>query len=330
MSENINENHNVVQHNKLIEAQGRLSLLEQKFFLGVVSQIRKGDEDFKEYKITIDEMVEVFGMQRSSVHRVAKETADRLMCIPIRIEDEEGWLRTNLFSSARYVNGESYVRFSFDPNLKPYLLHLQSFTQYQLKNIARMDSAYSIRIYELLKQYQNMKTRGGQTVKRAFELEELKMILGIEKTEYSRFFDFEKRVLKVATDEINEKSDIQIGYTKKRIGRRIGIIEFEILNRNEKKEYNDSLGKARDQKSLKTKMGMADADFSNQQVEELYEIACANVDYDHLTVYEYARLNYNHAIEKKPRHLFGYLKKALEQDFALANDQMKLEYYEGE
>ncbi|WP_081826623.1 RepB family plasmid replication initiator protein [Persephonella sp. KM09-Lau-8] len=59
-------------------------------------------------------------------------------------------------------------------------------------------------------------------------------MLGVEPGEYPRFEAFERRVLKKAVEEINEKTDLKVSYSKKRTGRKVTHIEFMI----EKKEIN--------------------------------------------------------------------------------------------
>lgn len=71
----------------------------------------------------------------------------------------------------------------------------------------KLNSSYAVRIYELLKQYQNID-------KRVMSLEDLRDYLGINIEEYKRFTNFEIRILKVAKKEINESTDIIIDYEK--------------------------------------------------------------------------------------------------------------------
>ncbi len=66
-----------------------------------------------------------------------------------------------------------FIDVSFHPVMKPFLLSLKShFTAYDARNILKLPSTYSIRIYELLKQYERI----GQ---RRFDLQELKEIIGV-------------------------------------------------------------------------------------------------------------------------------------------------------
>jgi len=117
---------------------------------------------------------------------------------------------------------------SIAPEFKPYLLQLKEFfSKIPIKYTYVLNSRYAIRLYELLKQYEN-------TGFRVDYLPELREMLGVEPNEYIRFDNFEKRVLKQAVKEINEKTDIEVSYKKKKTGRKITHIEFEIKSKKSK------------------------------------------------------------------------------------------------
>jgi len=63
--------------------------------------------------------------------------------------------------------------------------------------------------------------------KREIEVDQIKWMLGLE-NEYMEFADMEKRILKVAKNEISEKTDIMIDYKKKKRGRNVFSIVFSI------------------------------------------------------------------------------------------------------
>jgi len=199
----------VIQQNKLIEAKGRMTIMEQKILRMVISQISPADDSFREYQIDVANM----GLTSTSIYSEIKSAADRLLSRKIEIEEidpktkKRQFYMTRFLSGARYMDGCGHLTVTFDPGLKPYLLNLQTqFTRYELKNVMEMRSAHALRIYELLKQYQKIGTR-------AFELDELKKILGIA-GKYSVYKDLERRVLIPARTEINAKTDLDVSYEK--------------------------------------------------------------------------------------------------------------------
>lgn len=130
--------------------------------------------------------------------------------------------------------------------LSPYLFNLKKrFTEYELWNILAMKSAYSIRLFELLKSYSNLKEV-------RFSIDELKQLLYVRvkrcgkcrhantvacltcesyKNSYPSFKDFNKKVLIPAVDEINLKSDIRIHTKVIRTGHKASHVKFIIETR---------------------------------------------------------------------------------------------------
>jgi plasmid replication initiation protein len=79
-----------------------------------------------------------------------------------------------------------------------------------------------MRIYELLKQYENIG-------KREIILSELREFCGISVNKYKRFNDFKKDVLERAKQEINSKTGVIISYEESKQARKIVSIIFSIV-----------------------------------------------------------------------------------------------------
>ena len=325
----LHENNHIVKANKLIEAKGRLSLLEQKLFAILVSEITPEDEDFKTYYLEIKHLVEFMELKNKDIYKELKQASRSLRKKEILIEKKYedgkmGFLVTGLFSSAQYKDGSGVLEIQIDPKLKPYLLAINGkktpFTKYMLKNILKLTSTHSIRIYELLKQYLNNRNR-------KFEINELKEFLGIPNKYKGRFDNFETYVLKVAKEEINEHTDIDIEYKKIKRGHSITHIEFSIQpsNVDEKAEVLDKLYDKNDYDQLVANMNLTDKKLNRKQVFELYEIACGRTDHmNDINVYDYVKLNADYTNKQKPKNYFAYLKKSLQDDFSGAITILKL------
>ena len=67
---------------------------------------------------------------------------------------------------------------------------------YDVRNILKLTSVYSIRIYELLKQYEGMIDESKLShTKRKFSIDELKKVLGIEDGEYQLYGHFKNKII---------------------------------------------------------------------------------------------------------------------------------------
>jgi len=217
----------VRQSNSLIDASYRIaSTGEGRLIRALIAQISPNDEDFRLYRVSVEDFARLFNITGEAAYEQIKKAADELTSRKIRIEKGKSWLFMNWLSSAEYQKGSGYVELCFDKKLKPYLLQLKGyFTQYELENVVSFKSAYSIRIYELLKAEQFKAGRSEQFSK-TFQYEELRSILGIADNEYSQFAFFRVNVVEVAVKEINANSDMKVAAGYEKTGRKISHVVF--------------------------------------------------------------------------------------------------------
>ncbi len=309
----------VIKSNKLIEARYELSLNEQKIILYAVSKLDTTKDKFNILELETKEFMELLDTSQFRYTEI-RELVSNLMSKQVRIETDKRDLVANWISSIDYIKDTGLIELEFSEKLIPYLLQLKErFTRYQLNNILHLKNKHSIRIYELLKQYQKI----GQ---REFTINELKKILMLE-NKYKQFRDFNKSVLKLTMEEINEFTDliIDIDYIKK--GRKVESIKYKIESKDqEKKIYIDFLNEFYNIKEMKSKMGLGQENFSTEQIMSVYEKAVGKAGNEDIDLFEYIRLNYNH-IKSKARNKYSYLLKALENDYASAIGQISLDYY---
>ena len=89
-----------------------------------------------------------------------------------------------------------------------------------------MKSAFSVRIYELVKSYAYHKCK-------TFEINELKRLLMVDNVKsYNNFKDFRRKVLEVAQKEINRLTDLNISYEPITKGRKVVKIKFIIQRKD--------------------------------------------------------------------------------------------------
>ncbi|OQP11141.1 replication initiation protein [Geobacillus thermoleovorans] len=218
-------NNAVTKSNVLIEANYKLSTLEQKIILYLISQIHKDDDDFKMYRLPIQEFSELLGYRGSPKYTELREITKNLMRKVLEIREGQKLKQMSWVSYVEYDGNSGYVSLSFDPRLKPYLLQLKrEFTTYRLKNVMELKSSYSIRMYELLKRWQYV---GGFEIR----LDELRMMVGAG-NKYREYHNFKKRVLNPAQQEISEKTDIMFSYEEIREKRKVVSIRFRIKEKN--------------------------------------------------------------------------------------------------
>lgn len=229
----------VVKGNELIQ-QNRfeLSLPEQKAIAFICSMIkpievldRVKDVPFQlEYEFNIRDYCKICGIDYEGgknykdIKATIKKLADRSMWL----EDGDSETLMRWLAYVKINKRSEKVQIEIDRTIAPFLFNLQKkFTQYQLYNILAMKSAFSVRIYELMKSYAFQKNK-------LFELDELKRLLGVENVKsYKEFAPFRQKVLEKAQEEINALTDINIYFEPITKGRKVVKIKFRIEHKNQ-------------------------------------------------------------------------------------------------
>lgn len=219
-----NANNLITQHNNLIEAKYRLSLQEKRVILWLLTQIKSDDEDFTLHKLEVSEFSRMTGLGIDNQYSKLQEITSNLMRRVFKIYEPQtdSFFQIAWLSFARYYFKKGYIELRFDPALKPYLLQLKShFTKLNLSDMMNLNSIYTARFYELLKQYESIG-------KRTIYLQKLRDYCGIIDQEYKKYNDLKKNVLERAKKEINEKTDIIVDYIEIKESRKIVAIEWTI------------------------------------------------------------------------------------------------------
>lgn len=225
----------VVKGNELIQrTRFNLSLTEQKTIAFICSMIKpvealdkaKGVPYQLEYDFVIRDYCKVCGIDYdngnnyANIKTILKGLRDKSMwlTLPDGSETTVGWL-----AKATTNKRSGVAKIKLDEDLVPYLFELgQKFTQYQLYNILAMKSAFSVRIYELMKSYAFQKSK-------TFDIDELKSLLMVEDVKsYHNFKDFRRFVLEIAEREINELTDLNISFEPITQGRKVVKVKFRV------------------------------------------------------------------------------------------------------
>ena len=229
-----------VQSNHLIEARNKqpLTFLEKLLFAKMCTMIDPKDTDFIDYTIYIRDVLDILGItDGGKAYQNIVDAARKLRSrdITIIVKDKETGreeiLDTNLVigvKRAKTTKSEPdlYVKLAFHPDLKPYLLQLKSnFTLLDVRHMVRLHSGSTMRIYELLKQYENTNSK-----QREISLETLKNMLGVT-NKYQMYGNFKQKVLDEAQRRINENTDISFTYEEIKDGRRVSAIRFKIMKK---------------------------------------------------------------------------------------------------
>ena len=219
--------------NNLIESRFKFDIWEMRYFLSLIAQIRREDEEFRTYRVWYKDIVKTFRIKSHRSYDMLRDAAQTLLQKKFYISSvENGFERETAYHIIRTVNylkkgqegkeeveKQEYIDVTIEPEMKPLLLQLQkNFTAYDLKNIINL-GVYAVRMYELLKQYESIG-------KRTLQFEELKKMFELE-NEYPDFSNFYRRVVEPSIEEINKHTDIFVHEIEKiKEGKKVSALLF--------------------------------------------------------------------------------------------------------
>jgi plasmid replication initiation protein len=222
----------IVKSNAIINAKYNFTLNAERLFLKLVSMIDRKDNDFKEYRIAINDIIGIINYKGKSLSRDIRKACYELRHTEINVDKDGEWEDYNLASKSAYEKG-GFVVIRFEKELKPFFLKLKkNFTKYQIQAVMRLKSRYHIRLYELLKEYEYKGYRD-------INLDELKEKLGI-KRKYKEYRNFKNRVLLPSKKEMAEKTDLTFDFYEIRLGRQVSGIKFKIIKVVDTSAFDES------------------------------------------------------------------------------------------
>lgn len=213
--------------NDLVEGRYRFDIWETRVFTKMLTMIKADDEDFKEYRIYLKDVVKDFGLSHKNSYQMLKDGAKGLTKKEIKIiRDTPEGLKEFLTHIAvgvdSFVKDGNYIDISFHPKMKPFLLQLQNqYLMYDIRNVLNIQSSFSVRIYELLKQYERIG-------KRRFGVKELKEMLDIS-DKYPLYANFKQRVIQKAQTDLQESTDIRFTFEEIKLGKQVTELIFFIF-----------------------------------------------------------------------------------------------------
>ncbi len=241
---------------------------------------------------------------------------ERLMKTVVRIfrekDNKKEWKKSFTLLSSIEKTDDDFYEFELNNHIINGLKNLRFFTPLDLVFSNCLDSQYSIIFYELAVKYKKYKIP-------KMTIEEIRKLTHTQ-NQYNRFYNFRKRVLDRACNEISEKTDIKLNYTTEKTGRRISHIDFEVKKKtNQEKIANEE----EDISENSSKMAQEAQNKFSDNVEELYKLLpskvqnwankkfLSNVLDNHQ--FKYIAADIELAKEKADKNIIGWLKSSLKK-----------------
>lgn len=218
----------VVKDNDLITACFNLQLNEYRLLLLAMIYARESDPLTFETPIEIrsTDFARQYKLETNTAYEAMQQASKTLMRRSYTYQDRyngyEAVSDVNWVTQATYIRSAGMLILYLTPQTIKLISRLEShFTKYHIDQVSKFKSKYSIRLYELVIKWKNLKKS------EKFELKKFREMLGVT-TEYEQMSDFKNNVLDKAVKEINAHSDITIDYEQFKNGRVITDFQFKI------------------------------------------------------------------------------------------------------
>ena len=198
----------VRQRNALTNARYEYSELQLDLLFFLISKLKKDQQD-SVYEFNIKDLSLLTSKKYNAAY-LHKATADMGSRV-FEVQTETRYRQLWMFQRVDYMLGQGIIEIKLTEDITSYLFDLkENFTSYELASALRLTSKYAKRIYQYCSQWKDQ----GETKK--YDIQDFKMTLGlldaIGKDKAIRMSDFRESVLDVAVKQINEHTELHIGY----------------------------------------------------------------------------------------------------------------------
>lgn len=209
----LQENLKVVASNNLMKAKLDLTLMEDKLFSLIVSQVRLDDCQMKTYHGKLKDIASFLGIDASNLwkklpeiqHNLAKQTF-KVQTYNFKKQKME-FKEFPLFSCITV--SDAYFEASLNNNLKIHIMGLEgNYTQYGISLVRKAKSPYTLRLIRYLKSSFNNSSKKVTLTTTIAEFAE-RLILP---ESYLKVSELRRRVLNVCALEINEDCELAVSY----------------------------------------------------------------------------------------------------------------------
>lgn len=196
-----------------------MTIQELRFFSIYLSKINPRDISTRTVRFSIKDFKRIMDFGRLNIKQLQTST-DSLLCKLVRVPDEDGHGLTTfqLFKECHLFqyNDEWYIEIDAHDKALPLMFDFKNkFFSYKLWNALHLKSTNQLRMYEILKQYENIGNH-------EFKITELRELLGIAKEEYSGrtgWSDFKRKVIDSCQKALAETTDICFTYERGKTGK---------------------------------------------------------------------------------------------------------------
>jgi hypothetical protein len=230
------------KHRAIIHRTHGNTVMEEKIFNGllyVAKVAMRTEVDPKKGFVTTEKYLKSFSGLRTKNREYLRSTLDSLQSKLWKFDffdQDEALKELRVFSpisEARYSEtGE--IKFFLPPTLVEVLSNPEVFAAIDSKMTARLQSVYSIVLYEMGQAYMD-------TSMTFDNIPEFRKYMGLKNDEYTSFGDLRRHVIDKGCNEVNLKTDTRVEYDLLRQGRKVMGVTFSFTRSTEPIELPENL-----------------------------------------------------------------------------------------
>lgn len=218
---------NLKKHVAAVHINNRLTLTQRKASNVLLYNAYENLLTARVHRIRVKDLAEAIGFNTNNLEplKEALKTLARTV-LEWNILDENGaheeWGATTLLAQAVIKHG--YCIYAYSPDLCEKLYRPEIYALLNLSIQRKFSSGYALALYENCLRYRRIGTTGW------INLDNLKRLMGINETDayYQDFRKFNDKVVKPATRQVNETSDLFLDIEYQRSSRKVAAVRFRV------------------------------------------------------------------------------------------------------
>ncbi len=305
-----------------------LTIIQRKLINAIIWCIQTKQNELI-YEISLSEIKKMCGIQATdnvNLKYLFKGLRDISLEFNYLNKDKRHiWSSMSFLSAVEIDKEPGRIKFEMPEMLKEKIRYPYIYAPLNMLLIAGFKCSYAIILYELLRDYLTAPKIP------LISIEDYRALMGIKEHEYRGFKNFRVKVITPAVEELNEKSDLTCSYKliKKPFSNKYESIQFHVSKKASTYEPNENIDYSMNlfedvavqvnKPAVQIPEDIMSAVPDSQRTEALKELLSRFLEKGN----EYVISNIKYSLKHFPENFIGYLKVALENDYARNDREVK-------
>lgn len=213
------------QAHQISRAAYILPATQKQLLILLVAQVQIRKTGFELLEVGLSDLLAALEIDASN-SEFLRTHVKALVGAVVEIETDDEWVVHQWVSTARYIKSRKVFQFKLHEELLPYVCEVKDFwSKIALTDLNRLQSKYSVRLYELVMAAKGFEGQGGNKPGEWFvdlDFADLRVRFKVGPGEYSRTGNFRTNVIDLPIQEINKAKigiTIKADYDRFRRGR---------------------------------------------------------------------------------------------------------------